>query len=378
MTRGTTICCSAIALIALAKAPEPTPLVPIRGVWTLALNNQLTVPPAYSQSHAFFFIEHDRLVAYDIASGRQEWLVEARSLFSPAVADDLIFTVEAETMSALSTRDGSTAWSAPIPESLAVRPTYDNGWLIAVTNSGLVLAFRGVDGHLVWQRDLSSPANASPTLAADRVYVPTADGRVVALLVSDGSPVWERKVGGRPNQILALDDRLYAGSTDDFFYCLMTKDGRIDWRWRTGADVIGAPVADRQRVYFVSLDNVLRSLSRVSGGQQWMRALPIRPTSGPALAGSTIVVVGQSPTVRTFAVKDGAPATDINAGAEVAAPPHVFYQPGTSVPMILVVTRDLVKGAVATLSVHSNEPAVTPMAPLPNPVMPALTQPARP
>jgi len=234
-----------------------------------------------------------------------------------------------------------------------------------------VLALRATDGQVVWQRELRSPAHAPPALAADRVYVPTTDGRIVALRIADGTPIWERRVGGSPNEILAQGDRLYAGSTDDFFYCLLTRDGQIDWRWRTGGDVIGQPVADDRRVYFVSLDNVLRALHRVSGGQEWMRPLPIRPTSGPALVGSTVAVAGQSPTIRTFNAKDGAPASDINAGAEVAAAPHVV-PPVASLPRLLVVTRDIVKGATATLQIRSIDPAATPLtAPLPNPVMPA-------
>ena len=74
----------------------------------------------------------------------------------------------------------------------------------------------------------------------------------------------------------------------------MAADGRVDWRWRTGGDVIGMPVADERYVYFVSLDNVLRALNMVSGGQQWMRPLPMRPTWGPVKAGATIVVAGQA------------------------------------------------------------------------------------
>ena len=90
--------------------------------------------------------------------------------------------------------------------------------------------------------------------------MPVDDGRVVALQVESGEPVWERRLGGAPNDMLALDDRLYVGSADNFFYCLDADDGEVAWRWRTGADVIGAPVADDRRVYFVSLDNVLRAL----------------------------------------------------------------------------------------------------------------------
>ena len=121
----------------------------------------------------------------------------------------------------------------------------------------------------------------SRALAADRVYVPLADGRIVALRIDTGDVVWERRLGGPTTGLLALDDRVYAGSNDNFFYALDAADGRVAWRWRTGADVVGVPVVDERNVYFVSLDNVLRALSRRTGVQQWARLLPLRPTRGP-------------------------------------------------------------------------------------------------
>lgn len=352
--------------------------MPVRTVWTLALNNQLTFAPAFDAERAYFSIEHDRLVAYELLDGAQCWITDARPVVDPAVGNELVFVAEAESLVALHAADGSVAWRVDLAEPLAMRPVFDNGWLVGATADGVVLAFRAADGHLVWKQALGAPAHAPPALAADRVYLSATNGRVVSLRVETGEPVWERRVGGSPNEILALDDRLYVGSTDNFLYCLMTKDGRIDWRWRTGADIVAAPIADERAVYFVSYDNVLRALDRTSGGQKWMQALPLRPTAAPAIAGSTLLVGGQSPTIRTYNVKDGAPTTEINAGAEVGAPPHVLSQPVTGLPMVLVVTRDIAKGATATLSVRSIDPIPTPVGPLGNPVMPGPTPPIRP
>jgi hypothetical protein len=157
----------------------------------------------------------------------------------------------------------------------------------------------------------------------------------------------------------------------------MTKDGRLDWRWRTGADIVGAPAADASTVYFASLDNVVRALAQTSGGQRWMRALPVRPTSGPLIVAGTIVVSGRSPTIRTFAAKDGAPAPDMAAGDDVVAPPHAMSQPASGLPMLLVVTRNIERGDSVALSVRSIEPEAIPIAPLPNPVTLAPTLPTR-
>ena len=121
--------------MALAKAPEPVALVPVRSVWTLALNNQLTLPPAYDATRAYFSIEHDRLVAYDIASGAQMWLVDMQAVFQPAAGDDLVFLAAADALVALRVADGSEAWRTPLAEPLAVRPVWDRGRLVVATKS---------------------------------------------------------------------------------------------------------------------------------------------------------------------------------------------------------------------------------------------------
>jgi len=292
--------------------------VPAETQWGLSLNNALIVPPAYDGTRAFFAIDGDHLMAYDLVAGTQKWSVDARPLLQPAVGDGLLFIREPEMLRALRIADGSVAWQIPFPDTLAVPPVWDNGWLIVASKGGEIGALRASDGQVIWRRDLKSPAHARPALAADRVYIPTSDNRIVALRVATGEPVWERRFGGAPNEILALANRVFVGSEDNFFYCVMAEDGRVDWRWRTGGDVIGTPVADERYVYFVALDNVLRALNLVSGGQQWMRPLPMRPAWGPVRAGSTIVVAGQSATLLAFNVKDGV-ATGTVTG--VAVPP---------------------------------------------------------
>jgi hypothetical protein len=146
----------------------------------------------------------------------------------------------------------------------------------------------------------------------------------------------------------------------------MAKDGRVDWRWRTGGDVVGLPAADEHRVFFVALDNVMRALDRKSGGQRWMRPLPIRPTAGPSKAGEAIIVAGIGPTLRAYNLSDGTSAGEVPAGADVTGPPHVFVDRATELPLLLFLTQDIVKGASATLVTRSFDPPITQLAPLPN------------
>ena len=344
----------------------PLSLFPVHTIWTLALNNQLTVPPVYDATRGYFAIERQRLVAYDLSAGSRKWLVTANPQMALAVGEELLFLVEPATLTALHAADGSIAWQLPLADKLAVPPVWDNGWLVAATAGHEILAFRAIDGELIWRRAIGSAAHARPALAADRVYIPTDDGRIVALRVDTGDPIWDRRLGGPANDLLALDDRLYVGSNDNYFYCLLTADGAVDWRWRTGADVIGAPVIDDDLVYFVSLDNTLRALNRTRGTQRWRASLAVRPIGGPVKAGDVVIVAGVTPSMPAYTLGDGRAAGDVPAGGEPAAQPHVHLPEPGALPIVIAVSRDIAKGALVSAIAREIEPRSIPIAPLPN------------
>ena len=349
-----------------ANGQTPLSLFPVQTLWTLPLNNQLTAAPAFDGAYGFFPIEGGRIAAYDLATGTRKWIVNARPRVDPDAGGGLLFVVDEESISARQAATGAIEWELPFSSALAAPPVWDNGWLIVATVEREVLAFRAVDGHLIWRRNIGASAHARPALAADRVYVPTEDARVVALNVETGEPLWERRMGGAANDILARDERIYVGSNDNFFYCLLAANGEVDWRWRTGGDIVGAPAADDHRVYFVSLDNVLRAMDLKTGAQRWKTALPLRPSRGPVLAGDAVVVGGLSPTARAYDSKDGKAAGEITPGGELAAAPHLISGGEKGLLTLIVVTRDIAKGATVVALARSIDPAILPIAPLPN------------
>ena len=361
------------------KKSEPLSPFPSRTLWTLPLNNALVMPPVYEGTFAYFSIEGDRIASYDVERGTLRWLVSARVRSAPAIGDGLLFLETADSITALHTSDGSVAWQVPFAGTLAAPLAYDNEWLIAAGRDGAVSAFRAADGTIVWHTDVGVPARATPSLAADHVYLSLEDGRVVALRVTNGGKVWERPLSAPPNEILALDGRVFVGSNDNFLYCLNTKNGQREWRVRTGADVVSRPIGDRDRVYFTSLDNVLRAVNVSNGVQQWKKPLPFRPLWSPLKAADTVVVGGIGGQLRGFFLKDGTPAGELPAvagGGELKAPLHAFETAATFGPTVTTIMFTLATGAsVKAVSRSVDPPVVTILTPLPGVVpVTALTR----
>lgn len=306
-------------------------------------------------SAAYVPLRDGRLVAVDLTRGTVRWSIDLATTFAPVTGDGLIFVSGEDRLTALDA-DAAVRWRLPMPGGFAAPLFWDAGWLIAGTPGGEVLCIRAADGQVLWTRQLGSPLGARASIAADRVYLPLNDGRLVALALASGEPAWEHQLGDTPGPALVLEERLFVGSKDRFFYCLSTRDGDRKWRWRTGGHIVGAPVVDTERVYFTSLDNVLRALDRNNGSQQWKRGLPLRPSGGPLLVGRILFIAGIAAEVRAYRVDDGSPAGQFEVPMELAAPPQLMPDDIPELTGILLLT---LTGELQVLR-RQLEPAIVP------------------
>jgi outer membrane protein assembly factor BamB len=318
----TTISCRSIPLILavalINRGSSLTPFFPIATNWRTALAAAPSAPATTDSLHVFVPLRSGRLVALDVASGRERWSAELLAAQRPAVGDGVLFVANATEIRALDAATGAQRWQLPAGP-LATAPVWRDGWLVAGTEAGEVLAVRAADGTLLWRRQVGR-LSAVPTIDGDRLMLPLADGRIVLAALMTGEERWSRMLGGGPGPALLDDERVFVGARDNHFYCLDARDGAIRWRWRTAADIIGPAVVDADHVYFISLDNVLRALDRWHGGQRWRRPLPMRAFEPLVTPDGLIVVGGLGADVLFFNARDGAPAGTWSAGDQLGAP----------------------------------------------------------
>jgi hypothetical protein len=100
-------------------------------------------------------------------------------------------------------------------------------------------------------------------------------------------------------------DRVVVGSTADWVFALDRRSGDIAWDWHVWADVTGL-AADRDRVYVIGLDNLVRALDRRNGNQHWREALGSRLQFAPLLDGATLLVAARHPALHGFDLATGA------------------------------------------------------------------------
>ncbi len=309
-------------------------------VLTLSLDAPPATAAAFDTHTAYVPLRSGSLVAIDLDAGRIRWQHEMVATQPPAVGDGLLVVAGDELLSAFDTATGTVKWSVPVTGGFAAPPLLDSGWVVVAATAGDVLVIRAADGKVLWTKSLGVVAVARPFIAGDGVYLSLSDNRIVALALESGEPRWERTLPGRPGELLVLDDRLFVGADDKYFYCLNTKHGKNRWRWRTGGKPVGAAAIDEKHVYYIGLDNILWALDRNGGTLKWKAQMPVRPSGGPIVLGTVVVVAAVQEEVYGYRIATGAPLGKASYSADLAAPPQVLAGPSPVLSGIALMTRE--------------------------------------
>ncbi len=258
----------------------------------VSLDAAPAAPPAIDGKGAYIALTTGKLVAVDLDAGKLRWSYDLVTTVPPGVDGGLVVAAGDELLTAFDALSGAARWSVPMPGGAVTSPLVDSGWVVAGSPDGTVITVRGADGQVLWKKSLGAALAARPFIAADAAYFSLADHRVVSVSLLTGEPRWERMLGGTPGELLVLDDRLFVGAGDKYFYCLKTSNGKERWRRRCGGKPSGAPAVDEKLVYYVAFDNILWAIDRNGGSLRWKANLPVRPSGGPLVVGKTVVVAG--------------------------------------------------------------------------------------
>ncbi|MGH9160524.1 MAG: PQQ-binding-like beta-propeller repeat protein [Vicinamibacteraceae bacterium] len=280
-------------------------LFPLRTAWRADLAEQVVAPAGVDAGRAYVPLQSGALAALALTDGKVVWKARHPTRLTPVSNGKLVFAASKDAVEGISVASGDTRWRTPIPGAPAAAMVERAGWLIVPLASGDLLALRSADGKIVWRKALGAKAASQPAIDGERVYVPLDDARVVAADIFSGDVVWTRTLSGPVVGMFVYAELIYVSALDNFLYCLDDRSGEVDWRWRTGADLVGRADALGARVVFVSLDTVLRAHDWLNGAQRWRTPLPWRPHFGPQIVGTTVVMSGSPPEVRGYDLENG-------------------------------------------------------------------------
>ena len=286
--------------------------------WTTEVGAGVIAPPVVAGGHLIVPMQSGRISARRIADGDQGWSAELAATTPLAAADDLVVVPVKGAIHALDASTGREKWTRNV-DLLGTPPVVRGGWVI-VASGEVLTALRAADGVEVWSKTIAPIAQRS-TIDGDRLYVPRVDGRIMALELMSGAVVWDENVGINPGEPFVHGDRVYVAANGKDFVCLRLRNGKEEWRQTIGAALVGVAVADDDRIYTASMDNLLRAFARSTGSLAWKQDIGYRPTGGPILTGSQVAVPGRTAAVQAYDVATHRPVVKLELPIPAATSP---------------------------------------------------------
>jgi outer membrane protein assembly factor BamB len=250
-----------------------------------------------------------------------------RVLAQPVVADGRVFAMDAnDIVSAYDAATGKQLWSRdPRPEN-EEDAAFGGGLAVAgdrvyvTTGYGQVLALAAATGAEIWRQPLAAPSHGAPTVADGRVFVVTVENQLDVLSAEDGHHLWTHNGIPEPAELLgaagpaALGDIVIVPYSSGEIYALRVENGRVLWTDNlttaklTGAlsslaDIRGAPVIDRDRVFALSHSGLMVAIDLRTGDRVWEQ--DIGGTHTPWIAGDYIYVLSNDTQIVCLTRKDG-------------------------------------------------------------------------
>jgi uncharacterized repeat protein (TIGR01451 family) len=148
----------------------------------------------------------------------------------PIIAEGLIFLPSNDqSLYALSTADGQTAWSYLTEGALVNSAAYDNGKVFFGSTDHFIYAVNA-DSHLAWRYETGDTVRTAPVVAEGKVFVGSSDGYMYALNQENGELAWRYYIGAPIYDTAAYDSgKVFFGGMDSVGYALDGGTGELVW-----------------------------------------------------------------------------------------------------------------------------------------------------
>ena len=185
-------------------------------IWSMQAPHFLVGGPSMAAGFIIVTDINGRVYAFTQSNGEEVWnrigsqgQTRITGAAYPAIVDnDLIVAGGDGELISLNLTDGSFNWGDTLVPTrlvtaldsiadITAHPVHDGGIVIAVTQSGIMVAYNARTGRLIWEQPLRSLT--MPWLAGDTLFVSTSNNELLALRRSDGAVRWKTDLPGRYN-----------------------------------------------------------------------------------------------------------------------------------------------------------------------------------
>jgi outer membrane protein assembly factor BamB len=251
----------------------------------------------------------------DSANGKERWTkkLEGEVYAGPTpVGNDVLFTCESGTLTALAKNNGDIHWTFHIEAPLRCTPTVAAGWVLLAGCDSRLHIINVADGKQVDTVDIDGPTGSTPAMRGQRAYFGTENGTFFAIDTpkdANQKPkvAWTFHDQQRNQPIrsaAAVTDKLVVfGSQSKAIYGLDPASGQQKWKIPTRSRVDSSPVIAGNRVVAATSAGKIYLLDEAFAQIKWDYDAGGSFTASPAVVDGRIIIGNTDGTLYCFGAK---------------------------------------------------------------------------
>jgi len=185
---------------------------------------------------------------------------------------------------------GELIWLYTTDGAVVSRPVIVEGNVIFASADNRVYVLNHRNGKINFSYYTQGPIWSSPVYAAGHIFIGSDDCNLHAINLVTGNPSWKLDAGSPVRSTpFIFEDGIYFGSEYGDYYCIDFR-GTIRWRFKAKKGVTGSSVAEKNSVYFGSLDANVYALDAKTGWMLWRTRLGKATISTPCIDGDYLYI----------------------------------------------------------------------------------------
>ena len=312
-------------------------LLPLTLVSEVDLGSRVVGPALSHDQDLVVATASGEVVSLDAAAGKTKWRLgmPGAVLYPPSsLPFGILVASRSGKLSLLRPENGAIQQERSLDVSLALPPMWNGRTLFFATPDAQVLAYGVEPWKELWRSKLQGPP-LTMSLGAGLVLISDRSGGLHALEASTGNLRWQFQGRGNFEAAATFDpsgERIYLGDTAGFFYAISVQEGKVHYRWATGAAITHPALLEEDRLFVASYANTLFCYRTGNGHELWRANLPGRPAAAPVRSRRRIVVLTLNGQVVEYAA-GGQPGAQIYASPDDVLPHPTFVSQGMALPL---------------------------------------------
>ena len=313
-----------------AKKPGPLPAYDARAAaqirWQAAIGGKggAGFAPAILANAVYAAGPDGTIVSVDLATGRQNWRVNAGKPLSAGVgADAGVIVVGTDKGDVLAFDDtGKPRWQVKVSSEVAGSPKIAQGIVVVWSLDGKIYGLSADDGARKWVYQRSTPPLAvrrfpGGSLSRGALFTGTAGGKLLAIDLSSGALGWEGNVATPKGatELERIADVTSLPLVEARQICAVAYQGRLacfdatrgTLIWSRELSSLAGITADNRYLYVTDDKGAIHALDKTTGASVWKQdKLAQRFPSGPAVIGDYLGVIDAEGYLHLLDRNDGA------------------------------------------------------------------------